>query len=193
MATKKVATPEKVQRVTAEGTGTAIIKAKDQKVQPLGAASSPPVLAAHASKALTYMAAQLTNAGPEASALITEELYKVEAIIESLKETARRRLTALVVASGEVHTEAGSKRLVVGEWELEARVRDTGLDARKVEQMLRSKSKPPEAGMDAVVTYKVNPSKLLVCGLSEEEVNACKKEVSYTLQRPKRTGQEDAP
>jgi hypothetical protein len=115
-----------------------------------------------------------------------DQLYEVEDALKAMKENIRKRLQVSVEERGEVHTEAGSRKLVVGGWSVEARVGGGGYDDSLVERMLRSKKMPLKQGMDETVSYKSNPSLLEKSGLTEKELKSCQKERRFVLQRPVR-------
>lgn len=120
-------------------------------------------------------------------AQVFDAICETESAVEHLKGNAKERLLSAVRSGGTQKTEAGSMELMSGEWTLEARVRDTGFDDRAVERMLRSKGFDPSTGMDATVTYKTNEVKLASCGLTEEEIQSCRKQRTFVLQRPRRS------
>ena len=121
---------------------------------------------------------------------IVDQLYEAEAAVKALKENIRTRLLAAVEEKGEVSTAAGSKTLEVNGWKIEARISATGYDDTAVEKLLRLKKMDPSKGMDATTSYKVNPTKLAMCGLTEKELSSCLKERKLVLQRPSRTEEE---
>lgn len=83
-----------------------------------------------------------------------------------------------------------SLKLTVGEWELSARPRKTGLDSKKLEALLRAKGIDPAAYMTAKVTYEVDPTRTELLTrenrVTQDELNTCIPPTEYNLMRPKK-------
>lgn len=134
-----------------------------------------------------YLSTPLTK--PE-MAEVFDQLKVWEEDFEALAKNARDSILALIKADGQKVTDTGTLRLEVGGWKLEAQPQRTGYDAKKVEAFLRGRQMDPANYMDAEITYKVNPGKLLVLiqsgKLSEAEAETLKHDLSYRVIRPKR-------
>ncbi len=82
-----------------------------------------------------------------------------------------------------------SRSFVEG-WHLEARPQhgEGSIDHKKLEGLLRAKGLDPTHYMDTVITFKFNPDKVdtIRTKLSQAELDTCKMQMSYAVQRPKR-------
>lgn len=127
---------------------------------------------------------------PAAATNVYGQLKQIEDAVKDMTSMARDRLLAFIREEGVKVTESGSLRAQFGGFEIEAKVRNTGFDPKKVQILLRQKGMGPEAGMDATITYKPNADKLntLVrqAYLTAVELEACRFDVEYNLQRPTR-------
>jgi hypothetical protein len=108
---------------------------------------------------------------------------------EALRDNAKKRLLKVVAEKGVVVSDAGSKKAVVEGWILEARPGGAVWDEKKVMALLAGKWMPLEKWMTTTVKYAVDEVKLGVAietkKLTEAEVNACKRERSFSLQPPR--------
>jgi hypothetical protein len=112
-------------------------------------------------------------------------------VIERIEKVGRDRVLEIVTTKGEVVPDTkGSRTLVNNGWKLEARAQGGALDEKKVEALLRAKNLDPTRGMDAVITFTANTEKLsqLVMdgALHLDELETCKKPITYAVQTPKR-------
>ncbi len=151
----------------------------------------------HITSVVQAFAATLSDANlpPAALSEVFQEVRTWQKNFDDLYEAGRQRVLALVVASGQQVTETGTKRLETEGWNLEIRPQKSGYDPKKVEAFLRAKNLSPSIHMDTLVTYTVSPSKLdaLVVsgGATTNELAACKYELKWAVQPPKRTGASD--
>jgi hypothetical protein len=108
---------------------------------------------------------------------------------EALRDNAKKRLLKVVAEKGAVVSEAGTKKAVVEGWVLEARPGGAVWDEKKVMALLAGKKMPLEKWMTTTVKYAVDEVRLGVAietkKLTEAEVNACKRERSFSLQPPR--------
>lgn len=123
---------------------------------------------------------------------IYNECLDLIGVLEEIKEALRKRLIAAAVNLGQVTSEKGSRRTVSGSYTIEIRPWRTGFDPKKVEAMLRTRDLDPLEHMDAKVQFSVNEGKLaqlpLVTTVSQEQVESCRFDTAWALQRPTKTG-----
>ena len=125
---------------------------------------------------------------------VFDQLKTYKDTVEDMEKLAKDRLLAYVREAGVRISEAGSLRAEVAGYSVEATVRNSGYDPKKVQVLLRSKGLGPEAGCDATVTYKPNVTKLdglVIDGkLNATELEGCRFTPEYNLKRPTRTNDE---
>ena len=82
--------------------------------------------------------------------------------METIEDIAKKKMASAVQARGVKDPDTkGTMRLEVGDgMVVPIRPWRTGIDDKKLEAMLRAKGLDPERGMDTVVTYKKNDTKL---------------------------------
>lgn len=121
-----------------------------------------------------------------------DALKDAEKVVEDLQTNLKARLVEQVKQLGKQSTERGSLRLEADGWEIEARVSRTGYDPRKVEALLRAKNLDVPSYMTTKITFAVDEARLqaaaLTNKLTQDELDTCRYESGYTLQRPKRVG-----
>ncbi len=143
-------------------------------------------------EAVAYLSDMFEQAGlPNEFAQVYDAITDTTSALEKLKEMTKDRLLAAVIAQGAQVTEKGTRRLVVGGWQTEARPHRTGLDDKKVEALLRAKGYTDlSRGMEQVITYKASSDKLatLVSAgiLTQDELDTCNVDFTWALQKPKR-------
>lgn len=143
------------------------------------------------SELATYLSLPLK---PTALARVYEYISTTEKHLQSLKQAARDRTLALLIEQGERSTDAGTLRLEVDGWLLEARPTRTGYDPKKVEQLLRLRQLDPMTFMESKLSYVMGErtlAKMASVGFTEAEMDTCKYEESYAVQTPKKVEQED--
>lgn len=110
-----------------------------------------------------------------------------EDAISDVAGVARGKLLDLLKEKGSGES---SLKLTVGDWELSARPRKTGLDAKKLEALIRAKGIDPTNYMTTKVTYEVDPARteLLIADgkLTQAELDTCVPPIEYNLMRPKK-------
>lgn len=110
-----------------------------------------------------------------------------EDAVSDVAGVARGKLLDLLKEQGSGES---SLKLTVGGWELSARPRKTGLDAKKLEALLRAKGIDPTNYMTTKVSYEVDPARvpLLTADgkLSQAELDTCVPPTEYNLMRPKK-------
>ena len=110
-----------------------------------------------------------------------------EDAISDVAGVARGKLLDLLREQGSGES---SLKLTVGGWELSARPRKTGLDAKKLEALLRAKGIDPTMYMTTKVSYEVDPARvpLLTADgkLTQAELDTCVPPLEYNLMRPKK-------
>ena len=122
------------------------------------------------------------------------QLKNVEDVLKDIGSLARDRLLAYIKQEGEPISEGGSLKARLGEYEVCAIIRSAGYDAKKVQQMLRSKGLDATAGCDTEIKYKPNPDKLEALvdtgRLTRDELKLCKVDPDYRVERPTRVSDE---
>lgn len=122
---------------------------------------------------------------------IYNECLDLLGVLEEIKESLRKRLIAAAVNLGQVTSEKGTRRTISGSYTIEIRPFRTGFDAKKVEAMLRARDLDPLEHMDAKVQFSVNEERLKKlsadCTVSQEQIDGCKYDTTWALQRPTRT------
>jgi hypothetical protein len=131
-----------------------------------------------------------TDQPPEVLSQVFDTLKEWSSNISDLEKNARTRLLEAIQEKGEVKTEAGSKTLEVGGWLLELRPQRGGYNAKKVEALIRAKGLEPKRYMVQEVIYKLDTELLnqavAQAALTPAELETCKDEQTFALQRPKR-------
>lgn len=117
-----------------------------------------------------------------------------EDVVKTLTENLRKRTLEQLQTNGEQVTEKGTMRLEVDDMTIEARPQKTGYDPKKIEGLLRAKQASVSEYMAQVITYAIDETKLHAAVtdgvLTQDELNTCKHEVNYALQRPKKVSKE---
>ena len=131
---------------------------------------------------------------PERAVRAFSQLKQIEDAVDKVAKVARTQVLELVRKSGQVFTDAGSIRAQFGEFVVEARPTRTGYDPKRVEALLRAKELDLQRYMDAEVVYKLNTGKLADAvakkKISADELETCRYEPSYALQKPKLAGED---
>jgi hypothetical protein len=116
--------------------------------------------------------------------------------LDKLQTFVRTKVKEIVERYGEVTTEKGSKVLQTDNYEIPMRPTRTGTDPKKLERLLRNKGVDVSAAMDASITYKVNTDKIKTClqnrMLTDEEIETCEYDKSYTLLPVKRINKNES-
>ncbi len=151
--------------------------------------------------AFTYLmkdlAARLSGQSITPTTLISTvvDIKNFSKALKNMEDIAAKNLKDLVIQEGIKKEGTSQIFLQVGEYQVEARVANTKLDVVKVESMLRAKNLSIDSGMDKEISYKVNESKLadLVIRkkITSDELEACRHEVKYNLQTPKKVTESD--
>lgn len=106
--------------------------------------------------------------------------------LEDTEKISKGMLIEYLKANGQQTTDKGSLGVTVAGFSIEARPHRTGLDAKKVEALLRAKELSVDALMDKDIRYMVNESRLQLAitegVLTADELETCKYELSYALQ-----------
>ena len=123
---------------------------------------------------------------PAAMARVYDELGQFASAVDDTRTLIKAKLTEVVQKEGTKTTEKGSMQATLGGWLLEIRPHRTGLDAKKVEGLLRAKNLGPSEYMDTKITYVVNEEKLARAGFTPEEMERCKYDLTWAFQAPKR-------
>lgn len=114
--------------------------------------------------------------------------------LDVCEEQLKSRLLDLIATDGNVKTEKGSKELVVNGYKLTSRPWRTGIDAKKLETMLRARGLNVAKYMDAQVSYGVNESKLDLLlaegGVDADELKTCEYPVKMVLMAPKKVDED---
>lgn len=143
------------------------------------------------------LSAQLSDRNITPTNLITAvvAVKNFSKALKAMEDVAAKNLKELVLTTGNLKEGTSQIFLQVGEYSVEARVANTKLDVVKVESMLRAKNLSIDSGMDKEISYKVNESKLadLVIRkkITSDELEACRHEVKYNLQTPKKVNDTD--
>lgn len=184
-----------------------------KKTAPKTAAPVPKTVAAKTAKPTSIVPAKptalapadiMTKAGSEyltaASLVLSQTSLPTPVLVETFDQlkgyedavadvvgVARGKLLDIVKAQGSGDS---SLKLNVGGYEVSARPRKTGLDAKKLEALLRAKGMDPAAHMTTKVTYEVDAAKAEVLvgmgKLTSDELNTCIPPLEYNLMRPKK-------
>jgi hypothetical protein len=116
-----------------------------------------------------------------------DQLKGYEDALADVVGVARGKLLDIIKEQGSGDS---SLKLTVGGYEVSARPRKTGLDAKKLEALLRAKGIDPSSYMTTKVTYEVDPPRaeaLVQLGkLTQDELNTCIPPLEYNLMRPKK-------
>lgn len=127
---------------------------------------------------------------PAKAAAAFAELKNMSDMLEKIEKTARSMILSLIEKEGQQVTDAGTLQVQFGDYMLEARPQRTGFDSKKVEALIRAKEMDPAQWMDTQITYTMNTTKLAQAmtekKLTKEEVETCRYEKSYAVQKPKR-------
>lgn len=129
---------------------------------------------------------------PDILVKTTIYLQTLAEAVEATQGIAKRRTLEYLRQSGVV-TETGTMhaRVEVGDRDvhIEARIHRHGYDPRKVEQLLRAWDIDPIVWMEPTVSYQVDDEKLLKLvatgTLKSDDVEACRYDRTYALQKPK--------
>lgn len=101
-------------------------------------------------------------------------------------EILKKSLKQEAIKHGEVVSDAGSKKLQMGQWEIPVTAKGKGsYDDKKVEALLRANGLAPGIWMDEHKSYTTNEAKLVSLAADRPDIAValenCKKEVSYAL------------
>lgn len=121
---------------------------------------------------------------PESTSFLVEVEGYLDAI-QATRDILAASLKKHTIESGTTTSDAGSKSLVLGGYEipLVARGADT-FDPKKVEALLRAQNIKPEKYMDMNISFSLNLEKmapLLQDPEWKQALDSCKKEISYAL------------
>lgn len=139
-----------------------------------------------------HLAEYVASCTLEEGASIHATVASLVSALDDIKKALRNRMLEAIVARGKTITDKGTKVLKVEGWELEARPQRTGVDAAKLESLLRARGADPTCHMQSTISYKVDDAKLqaaVAAGvISAEEVESCKYEADpqYAVQPPRR-------
>jgi uncharacterized protein (UPF0335 family) len=121
-------------------------------------------------------------------------IKQIEDAVENTVKVAKKQVETFVLKHGTRVTDAGTMRTEVGGIQLEVRPTRTGFDPKKVEALMRAKELDLNRYMDAEVVYKLNAGKLADAvskgKLTAAELETCRYEPSYAVQKPKPVGEE---
>lgn len=181
---------------------TALPKAAPQEVNVI----SNTALAKSAPKALTFedkvktllrtLAARLSDKdlAPAQLSMTYNAIKDWADNLEALKDNAKARLLALAQEKGATVSEAGTKRVIVEGWVLEARPMGAVWDDKKVMALLSGKGLSLDKFMQTTVKYAVDETKLGVLvelgKLTADEVNSCRRARTFALQPPHKVVEE---
>jgi hypothetical protein len=137
-------------------------------------------------QALEMFAGQVNLAEtPEELAQLHSQVKGWGTVLEDISKVTRSHLLSYIKAKGVIATEAGSLNARAGDWTLEAKVRKSGYDDKKVESFLRAKNIPLEKGMNAEVKYKSSEDKLELLAksktISSDELALLKADLEYNV------------
>lgn len=137
-----------------------------------------------------------TELAPAEAVEVYGQIKAVQDAIDNMADMARAKLLQYVQEEGVQITETGSLKAQFGNYEVEARIARSGFDPAKVQVLLRHKGMDPESGMDATISYKPNNVKLFGLvdrgNLTRAELELCRYDKAYNLQRPKQVVIDDA-
>lgn len=122
------------------------------------------------------------------------QLKQLQDVISGMHDLTRDRLLAHVKEVGTKVTENGTLQARLGDYNIEATIRNTGYDPKKVQSLLRGAQLDVTAGCDVEMKYIPNPDKLealVEAGkLSTNDLQACRFDPQYNLKRPVRVTEE---
>jgi hypothetical protein len=147
-------------------------------------------------KGLAALAEVLShNLAPADLVSVFNQLKVFSKNLEDLEKIAKARMLAYVQEHGARISEAGSMKATVGDYSIEATVRNSGYDPAKVQMLLRSKDLDPVAGCDTFISYKPNNDKLagLVASgrLTADELEGTRYEKQYNLKQPVKVAKDE--
>lgn len=135
--------------------------------------------------------------GPQQLAMTYNAISSWTKNLTELHDNAKKRLVKTLVEKGAQVSDAGTMKLTVDGWELEARPAGRIWDETRVMALLRGKQLPLDKWMRPTVKYAVDEKQLAVLQelgkLTAAEINACKLERGYALQPPRPAGLELPP
>lgn len=112
--------------------------------------------------------------------------------MEDVEKISKGMLIEHLKAHGKATTEKGSLSAHISGYQVEARPWRTGLEAKKVEALLRAKELSVDTFMDKDIKYLVNETRLASAVdqgyLTNDELDTCRYELSYALQPIKKVG-----
>lgn len=128
----------------------------------------------------------LSNLAPEQVPAAFDMALQFKKLGEDVYDNLRDKLLAAVKETGEKVTDKGSMKAMAGGFAIMAIPTKTGTDPKKFEALLRAKKLDPAIWMDSLITYKLNPTKMLravVSGmLSQDDVDSCAYPPAYRVQ-----------
>lgn len=147
------------------------------------------------SQALMQLGGALAQVRPEQYGEVLTTIKSFEGVLEAAQVNLDNKIKALVQANGKVETEKGTKRLEVGGYTLGIVPTRTGYDPKRVEALLRAKGHQPDVGMDPVITYRVNETRLkggVALGqLTEDELETCRYDLKFKVEVTKAKEEQD--
>lgn len=103
---------------------------------------------------------------------------------------AKKRLVTFLKETGDVITDKGTKEAIIGGWKIRMKPYRSGIDAKKLEALIRAKGRDPANYMTTEVSFSVSDlglQKLQEKGIAtEDELETCKYDESWTLETPER-------
>ncbi len=136
--------------------------------------------------ALQTLVQALSEAKTPTVMKVHSQLKEWATLLENVERMTKAMLVDEVTRLGTVTTEKGSRELVVGNKLLAIRPHKTGLDAKRVEALLRAKGLSVDELMDKKVTYILNDTRLASAvdngELTKDELETCRPETTWVLQ-----------
>lgn len=140
---------------------------------------------------LTSLANELSDPliSVEALANVANRLLQLTDLADELATIARRRITDLVKKAGHKTSDKGSLKFEDAGWVFELRAKNSGYNSKRVEALLRAKGYSPGTYMQTVITYAVDPDKLVDAlheqVFTKDELATCRYEEAFSVQRPR--------
>ena len=192
--------PERPYRVKARSFAAAGMKKGGNRLQK-EAEKQPPVsivkatpeqlaspVRAELTRGLQYLAAALSKPmEPDVLIEMHETILDFEKSLESFEKPMRERILHLTLSEGKKVTDKGTYELRIGPFVQRVQPSRTGTDPKKFEALLRAKGLNPGDHMTQEVVLKLGPgqaeSTLATGVLTQEELDSCKYDMSYTVKR----------
>lgn len=155
-----------------------------------------PDLERHFQQGILDLATRLSDRAitPVSLTEVVDFIARNKKAIEKMEKMAKEHLKKLAQEHGT--KEEGTTQIFAtfGEYRVELRAQNTKLDDEKVMKMLNAKGITITKGMDAETTYIHNEEKLKILieqkKITKDELEACRHELKYNLQSPKKLGEE---